>query len=264
MKLKLSHVSKHYRAFHVLKNITFEINTGDIVGFIGNNGAGKTTSIKAIFQELAIDGGSIMIDDHVITIEDLNKMAFFPDQNNFPKDYSLNEYCRYNYDLSGLDLNNYETEITEILDALDLLGNRYFKFKELSSGMQKRALLASVLVTNPELIILDEPTANVDVATRKEFIEVLKMLAHKRQITVMITSHDIEELDTFINKVVLVEAGEVVYNAPFDRTRENLSDVYLKNLRNTKSMIDLNRIERYWDYDSRIEKAKSKKSKQFA
>lgn len=243
MELKVQALTKSYKEKTVLRNISFTVSTGEIVGFIGNNGAGKTTTIKCIFQELKYQNGFITIDGQKIGPNVLRDMAFFPDQNNFPKNYKIVAYCKYIYKLSGGKMRNFKRSMTEILEALNLAKNKRSRFRQLSSGMQKRALLASVLITRPKIIVLDEPTANVDVATRKEFIEVLQMLARRKQVTIMITSHDIEELDTFVNKVVLLDHGKVVYNAPFDRNTQNLAAIYNQYISTEKGSIDNTRVE---------------------
>jgi ABC-2 type transport system ATP-binding protein len=243
MELKVQSLTKAYKDRLVLRNISFTVSTGEIVGFIGNNGAGKTTTIKCIFQELNYKAGTITIDGKKIGPDMLQDMAFFPDQNNFPKNYKIVAYCKYIYKLSGGKIQDFKRSMREILESLNLIKNKRSRFRQLSSGMQKRALLASVLITRPKIIVLDEPTANVDVATRKEFIDVLQMLAQRKQVTIMITSHDIEELDTFVNKVVLLDKGQVVYNAPFDRKTQNLSEIYHQYISTEKGSIDNQKVE---------------------
>ncbi|AGM25564.1 ABC transporter ATP-binding protein [Spiroplasma chrysopicola] len=243
MKLKVDNISKTIGNKQILKNVTFIAQEKDIIGLIGDNGSGKTTTIKCIFQEYLVQNGNILIDDKEITAQDLIQMAFFPDQNNFPKNYSVYDYCKYNYDLSGLK-GNFNEQLELILDALDLKDYKKAKFKLLSSGMQKRALLAAILITRPKILFLDEPTANLDVQSRKEFIELLKMLAVKKDIIIVITSHEIEELDRLINKIVILNHGQVIYENNFDNSKDNLQQIYDNAVKNRKTKIDKNKIER--------------------
>lgn len=248
MVLEVKNLFKSINKKEILFDINFSAHDKDIIGFIGNNGAGKTTTIKCIFQEYQYNKGQIIVNNHTINGADLKQIAFFPDQNNFPKNYRIYDYCKYNYKLSGFkDKKEFTNYFNELMDALDLKEQKKAKFKELSAGMQKRALLVSILITKPKLIILDEPTANLDVASRQDFISLLKMLAVKKGIIILITSHNIEELDTFINKVVIINEGKILLEQSFNNKNQNLTKIYNQVLKNTKQKIDKNKIEEFWE-----------------
>ncbi|AXK51539.1 ABC transporter ATP-binding protein [Spiroplasma alleghenense] len=231
MNLQLKNVEKSINKKPILKNISFELNEGEIIGFIGDNGAGKTTTIKSIFQEYQIQHGEILINDQKIDNNILKKIEFFPDQNNFPKNYKVRDYCYYNYKLSKEVVNKDEFNklFEKTMTALNLQEQLNAKFSQLSSGMQKKALMVMVLLTKPEILILDEPTANLDVESRLEFNEILKMLSKDLKINILITSHNIEELETLITKIVLIKDGEIILSKKFDKTKEKLADIYAKH-----------------------------------
>src|SRR5699024_1932369 len=174
--LEIKNINKTFgKKKQVLNNISFEIEEGEMVGFVGNNGAGKTTTIRTIFNVLDADSGEILYKSKKISEnkELLKEIAFFPDQNNYPKTMKILDYIVYSAELSGLKKKDVVEKAKEVLTTLGLGDYISSTFKELSAGMQKKALLASVLISKPKMIILDEPTANVDVDTRIEFLGVL-------------------------------------------------------------------------------------------
>lgn len=240
MKLEVKGLSKEFNNVEVLKNISFTLNEGDIVGLIGANGAGKTTTIKTIFNEYSYNQGEILIDGQPITEENLKAMEFFPDQNNFPKNFKIKDYCWYNYQLTfnKPDRKKFEKIFNEVIEATSLTKEIKYKFSELSSGMQKRALLTKVLITKPKIIFLDEPTSNMDVDTRKSFIELLKDLATNLGLIILITTHSIDELEKFINKLILVDNGQVIYDKVFEPDHDDIHQIYDQAFKDKKTTID--------------------------
>jgi ABC-2 type transport system ATP-binding protein len=245
MQIELKNVSKTIKNKKLLDDVSFLFETGDIIGFIGNNGAGKTTTIKTIFQEYNLTSGEILFNGKPIGSDDLRGIEFFPDQNNFPKNYKVKNYCQYNYMLSNPRANSgdFEKLFSDLADALQLSDNLNSKFSQLSSGMQKRALLLFVLITQPNVLILDEPTANLDVQSRKEFIGLLKTLSDKMHFAIMITSHNIDELETFVNKIVFIKEGRIVLTKKFDRAKESLNELYEKYIATDKPIINEKKLE---------------------
>jgi ABC-2 type transport system ATP-binding protein len=240
MKINLENVNKTLSKKEILKNISFSFSDGEIVGFIGNNGAGKTTTIKTIFQEYKLNEGRILCDGKTIQKDDLKKMEFFPEQNNFPKHYKVKDYCKYNYFLSNPTKSKEEFEelFIKLIDALNLIEYKNATFSKLSSGMQKRALLLFVLINQPKILVLDEPTSNLDVQSRKEFISLLKTLATDLGLTILITSHNIDELEKFVNKIVFINNGEIILERKYDSSKEKLTEIYNKYFQSDKEMID--------------------------
>jgi ABC-2 type transport system ATP-binding protein len=218
MQIELKNVSKTIKNKKLLDDVSFLFETGDIIGFIGNNGAGKTTTIKTIFQEYNLTSGEILFNGKPIGSDDLRSNP------------------RAN---SG----DFEKLFSDLADALQLSDNLNSKFSQLSSGMQKRALLLFVLITQPNVLILDEPTANLDVQSRKEFIGLLKTLSDKMHFAIMITSHNIDELETFVNKIVFIKEGRIVLTKKFDRTKESLNELYEKYIATNKPIINEKKLE---------------------
>ncbi|AKU79344.1 ATP-binding cassette domain-containing protein [Spiroplasma turonicum] len=226
-----------------LKEVTFNINDGDVVAFVGDNGAGKTTTIKALFGELKIDSGEILIDgESIFANNNLRRVAFFPDSNNVPLNMKLSDYLKYI--CAANDLSKEETELnTEfVYRLLELKPYKDKLIKKLSSGWKKKAIMASVLIRKPKYIIFDEPTANVDVESKLYFMDIFRLLA-KVGITILITSHIIEELQEVANHLVLIKKGTIVHDELFDNKKEKIMDVYKKHMNSPiKDLSILNKL----------------------
>jgi len=224
----VENLTKKFRGGAGVENVSFKADHGQIIGFLGANGAGKTTTIRLIFGLLKRKSGTVTLNGKdVLKGNILEKIAFFPDQNNYPVNYKIEEYIIYNAELSGISKKEIAKKTNEILEALNLEENRKQTFKKLSAGMQKRALLASTLITDPEIIILDEPTANLDVNSRVDFLQTLVSLA-KRGVTIIITSHIIAELQEIIDHLLIMKDGKIVYDNSFNNKKEKIQDVYSK------------------------------------
>jgi ABC-2 type transport system ATP-binding protein len=245
MQIELKKVTKYINNKEILRNVSFTFETGDIIGFIGNNGAGKTTTIKTIFQEYNLTRGKSCVTIKPIGKSELCEIEFFPDQNNFPHNYPVKDYCYYNYMLSkpNSTRDDFEKPFEELANALQLGDKLGYKFSQLSSGLQKRALLLFVLITQPKALVLDEPTTHLDVQSRKEFIGLLKTLSSKMHFAIMITSHNIDELETFINKVIFIKRGKIILSKPFDKNKEKLNQLYDSYISVSKPVIDEKKLE---------------------
>ncbi|ASP28381.1 ABC transporter ATP-binding protein [Spiroplasma corruscae] len=211
-----------------IKNFNLIISPGEVVGLVGDNGAGKTTLIKSIFKEYKKNSGQVLHNNESIYETGyINKLSFFPDQSVYPKNITLRDYCLLEAELSGVLKADALKLFDELCESLDLQDYKKKTFKSLSAGMQKKALLMNCLISSPEYIILDEPTANLDVKNRLEFLNIIRSLA-KSGIGILITSHLINELEEVISRVVIIEEGETVYLNYFDKSKDSLEEIYLK------------------------------------
>src|SRR5699024_9659778 len=150
---------------------------GSIVGLVGDNGAGKSTLIKTLFNEIKKDRGSILYNGEELEGSKMKDFSFFPDQNSYPNNITLFDYAMHAAALAKIDKKEAKIKIEKLLESLDLSEYKKKTFAVLSSGMQKRALILICLVTSPKVIVLDEPTANLDVKNRNELLKLLSALA---------------------------------------------------------------------------------------
>ncbi|AHB36232.1 ABC transporter ATP-binding protein [Spiroplasma apis] len=210
-----------------IKDISFKINKNDICLFCGPNGAGKTTTIKSIFQELKYDSGQIKTNQNKLTSKDLNKFAFFPDSNNIPLTLTVKEYIEYVGIIYKVDKKTLAEKLESLKESFNLEEHFNKKLKELSAGWKKRAIFAAILVNEPEYIFMDEPTANLDIASQDYFVKLVKEL-NKKGVTFFITTHQIEDFAKITNHLILINKGEVLLDKYVDGEKENLKELYLK------------------------------------
>ncbi|AQR93185.1 ABC transporter ATP-binding protein [Clostridium saccharoperbutylacetonicum] len=208
--LLLDNVSKRIKNKEIVKGISFSITEGEVLGFLGPNGAGKSTTLRMIVGLSSPTSGKILIDNHDITKDYVNAMSQVgciiegPDM--------------YNY-LSGLEnlkmLGSMNKNVTsdDINKAIQLVGmqNRINdKVSTYSLGMKQRLGLAQALIHKPKLLILDEPTNGLDPSGINEFRNIIKNLAKKENIAVLISSHLISEVELMCDKVAIVKNGTLI------------------------------------------------------
>lgn len=212
--LLLDNVHKSIRNKEIIKGISFAINEGEILGFLGPNGAGKSTTLRMIVGLSSPTSGKILIDNHNITkdyVKAMSKVGCIiegPDM--------------YNY-LSGLEnlkmLASMNKNVTneDIVRAIELVGmqNRINdKVSTYSLGMKQRLGLAQALIHKPKLLILDEPTNGLDPAGINEFRHIIKDLAKKENIAVLISSHLISEVELMCDTVAIIKCGTLLKYSP--------------------------------------------------
>ncbi|QEH61287.1 ABC transporter ATP-binding protein [Spiroplasma chinense] len=225
--IRIENLTKKYKDFSI-ENISFQILKDELIAFVGDNGAGKTTTIKAIFDLIKRDGGEIYYNNEsLFSNSNLTKIAFFPDSNNIPLELTVLDYMEYIAAVTSLGKKEFYARSENILEMLEFRDAKKKKLKNLSAGMKKRAVMAAILVSKPEFIILDEPTANLDVEAKIEFIELIKKL-HEKGVGILITSHIIEELQEVANKLIIIKKGKLVFNEKIDNKNISIKEIYLK------------------------------------
>ncbi|WP_338972564.1 ABC transporter ATP-binding protein [Spiroplasma endosymbiont of Panorpa germanica] len=208
-----------------IKDISLKIHKGKITSILGHNGAGKTTLIKLITQELKPDKGEVLVQGQKPDKDFYQKIGFLPDQNSFPMDYKLKEFLVYNAILRGVQRDEANIKADDFLMKLGLEKYQNKTFRQLSAGMKKVALLAATMINDPEIIIMDEPTANLDIENRSDLLGLIDELA-KAGKTIVITSHILEELEGVTQNLIVIKDGVKEYDKPFDKGKEKLTEIY--------------------------------------
>lgn len=209
--IQVNQLSKHFGKIKAVNNISFQVNKGDVFGFLGPNGAGKTTTMGMLLGlihpssgEGTILGHSILQDQHIIK----------------PKIGAIIENpCFYPY-MSGIDnlksmfyASGLKPDINIIKEKLSLVGlgdRSKSKFKTYSLGMKQRLGIAAILITDPEVIFLDEPNNGLDPSGQKEIRELILNLANTQNKTVFISSHQLMEIEKICNRVAVIQKGSIV------------------------------------------------------
>ncbi|VYU62257.1 ATP-binding cassette domain-containing protein [Clostridium paraputrificum] len=226
-RVSFNNVTKEFKNKAVLKGVSFNIEAGDIYGLIGENGAGKTTLLKLIVNLLKPTSGNIQVLGKEIkkdSYDYLRNIGALIDEPVFYKKLTLYEnfkvHCEY---LGFYD----EEKLESVLKRVGLHNKKSKKIKELSFGEKQRLAIAYALITEPELLILDEPTNGLDPIAIVELREILLKLNREFNTTIIISSHAINELETLVNKVMFLKNGEIVENGLLEEIKEKCS-VYIE------------------------------------
>lgn len=199
--LNASNLIKKYDDNVVVKNASFSLEKGKIYGLLGPNGAGKTTIMKLISNMLKKDGGNITYNDDL-------KIKYLMDVPMFYEYMSVNEYLLLIADLNNLD--NKEMVIGNLLVKTNLLEHKDKLIKELSRGLRQKLGIASVLVTDVDLLILDEPVSALDPIGRKEVLDLIESL--KGEMCVIFSSHILVDIEKVCDNIILIHNGKILVN----------------------------------------------------
>ncbi len=208
--LKCENLEKRVGKNILVENINFTINKGDVVGFIGANGAGKTTTIKLILGLIKLTKGKVLINgfdikkDFIRAIEKVGAIVETPD---------LYMYLS-GYDNLKITANNYKNiskdRIYEVAKIVGLENRIKDKVSTYSLGMRQRLGIAEAIINSPELLILDEPTNGLDIEGVIEVRNLIKDLSEKRDIAILISSHNLPEIENVCNRIIAIKNGKLV------------------------------------------------------
>lgn len=207
--LKCNDINKSFGKKKILKNVSFEISSGDILGFIGPNGSGKTTTIKTILGLNSMESGSVYINGYSIktdfekAIMKVGAIVENPDMYMYLSGYKNLEL------IANMYSNISKSRIEEVIKLVKLENRINDKVSKYSLGMRQRLGIAQAILHKPNLLILDEPTNGLDPEGIKDLRDLLKGLA-KEGMGILISSHNLSELESFCNKVCIIQNGTIV------------------------------------------------------
>ncbi|MCC0649470.1 ABC transporter ATP-binding protein [Clostridioides sp. ZZV15-6598] len=223
--LKISNVSKSYKNKKVVNNISFEVNDGEIFGFIGHNGAGKTTTIKAIVGIHDFEGGEILINSKSIkkqSVECKKEMAYIPDNPDLYEALTGIQYLNFIADIFEVDKNEREELIKyyshkfEINKALGDLISSY------SHGMKQKLAIISSLIHNPKILILDEPFVGLDPKASFILKEIMKEFCKKGG-CIFFSTHVLEVAEKICDKIAIIKDGNIIAYGTTEEVKGNNS-----------------------------------------
>lgn len=189
---------------NVLDNISFSVNKGDLLGVIGPNGAGKTTLFSCMLGLFKDYQGEVRIFGHDIRKNNnliLQSIGYIPQQKSIEQGFPATVQEIVSLGLIGKK-NSSKEKVDSALEMVDLPGQNHRRIGELSGGQQQRVLIAKALVSEPKLLILDEPTTSVDVETQNKFYTLVKNLNLKNMLSIIWASHDLDAVNKIANKVM--------------------------------------------------------------
>ena len=239
MSIKIKNLYKNYKGFEAVKNLNFEIKKGSITGLLGPNGCGKTTTIGMILGLIRPTKGEVLINNKDIEIEKnrisvLEKMNFISPYVELPKKLSVKE----NLIVYGkmYEVKNLQNRINTLSNDLNLEDFLNKKTGELSSGQKNRVSLAKSLINNPEILLLDEPTASLDPDTGDYVRSYIENYAKKNNTTILLASHNMSEVERLCENIMMMKQGKIIDEGTceeliFKHGRVNLEETFLKLVR---------------------------------
>lgn len=208
--IEVRHLSKSYGSIHALKDVTFHINDGEIVGLLGPNGAGKTTTIKTLTGYLQPESGTVLVDGiDVLTHprEVQARLGYLPESAPLYPELSVQAYLKIMADLREIPPDDQPARLSEAIYATGLANHLTRPIGELSKGFRQRVGLAQAILHKPKLLILDEPTVGLDPTQIVEIRRLIRRLA--RHSTILFSTHILSEVEALCDRVIILMNGEI-------------------------------------------------------
>ncbi|MBK5110810.1 MAG: ABC transporter ATP-binding protein [Thermoleophilia bacterium] len=218
-----------------VENLDLEVPAGSFFGLLGPNGAGKTTLIGAVCNLIRITSGEVSVFGNSATSMKARRMIGIAEQEpNLDKFLTVYETLLYHGGYYGMDQAEADERAGQMIDAFDLSDKRDVEAPKLSGGMRRRLLLARALLHRPNLVILDEPTAGVDLELRHELWSYIRKL-HEQGTTILLTTHYLEEAESLCDEIALISGGRIIARDSAEGLKrshgaETLEQVYLKTV----------------------------------
>ncbi|OFZ14344.1 MAG: hypothetical protein A2X86_05730 [Bdellovibrionales bacterium GWA2_49_15] len=221
--IEFINISKHFKTdfwakpFIALDSVSFKLEPQSITGFLGANGAGKTTSLKIMLGFISQDSGRIEFSKNLgIGLEKFEKIGFFPERPYFYPDLTGREFLEFMGQITNVDKERRRKNIESWAEKLKIDHALNRKIRAYSKGMLQRLGLIAAIIHDPELIILDEPMAGLDPVGRKEFKDIFVQL-WKAGKTIFFSSHIVSDVEEICSKVIVLEKGKVLYQGDIEK-----------------------------------------------
>lgn len=211
MSINVQNLSKRYGPQLAVNNISFEVKTGEILGFLGPNGAGKTTTMKIITCYMAPSSGDVKVSQYSILNDQdeiKKKIGYLPESNPLYTDMPVLEYLEFVAKLQGVPSAKINKRIAEMVHVCGLNIEKHKKIGELSKGYRQRVGLAQAMIHDPEILILDEPTTGLD---PNQIVEIRKLIRELgREKTVILSTHILPEVEATCDRILIINQGKIV------------------------------------------------------
>jgi ABC-2 type transport system ATP-binding protein len=213
-------LSKSYGSFRALDKVSFEVRKGEVVGFLGPNGAGKSTTMRILTCFLSPTGGSAQVRgfdvfDNPLAVRE--NIGYLPQRAPLYLEMTVIEYLKFAADLRNIDNATFRARAKKVVEVCGLAQVLTKEIRQLSHGYRQRVGLAQALIHDPPILILDEPTSDLDPNEKAEFLDYLKQIGQDR--TVLLSTHNLGEVESACARAIIVSRGRVVADGPLDEIR---------------------------------------------
>jgi ABC-2 type transport system ATP-binding protein len=221
MDIKIDKLTKKYGYTKAVDNISFEVKTGEIIGFLGPNGAGKTTTMKIITNYLNGDEGDVIIGGISVrdNADEIKKhIGYLPESNPLYYDMPVIDYLVFCANLQGVDKTKITERVHEMIRVCGLNAEKHKKIGELSKGFRQRVGLAQAMIHDPAILILDEPTTGLD---PNQIVEIRRLIRELgREKTVILSTHILPEVEATCDRILIINNGKIVADGTAESLRK--------------------------------------------
>jgi len=245
-------IKRKYKYIQAVDNISFDIDKGEIVGYIGPNGAGKSTTIKMLTGILKPDSGFIEVDgfnpfnDRVKYVKNIG--VVFGQKSQLWWDIPVEEsflLLKDIYKVSDKDYQKVKEELVDLLELKDLLKT---PVRQLSLGQRMRAEIAASLLHSPKVLFLDEPTIGLDAVSKLAVRKFIKEINEKKKVTIILTSHDMTDIEALTNRIILIGHGKKLYDGKLTEIKKKFNskklEIIFKKLKSIPAIKDVDIIKK--------------------
>ena len=219
-------LSKRFGAARALDKVSFEVERGEVVGFLGPNGAGKSTTMRILTCFISATGGTASVHGHDVFEEPLEvrrRIGYLPQRAPLYGEMSVWEYLSFVADMRGLDQSTFKKRMKNIVEVCGLAQSLGKDINTLSHGYRQRVGLGQALVHDPPILILDEPTSDLDPNEKAEVIKYIREIGKDR--TILLSTHNLSEVEAACARAIIVSKGRVVADGPLDEIRSRSGKV---------------------------------------
>lgn len=220
MNITIQNLSKHYGPQKAVDNLSFEVRTGEILGFLGPNGAGKSTTMKMLTGYLGIGEGDIRFGEKSLGDfgDEIKKhIGYLPENNPLYLDMPIIDYLEFCAALQGVPQDKIQERVKKMVKVCGLNAEKHKKIGELSKGYRQRVGLAQAMIHDPEVLILDEPTTGLD---PNQIVEIRKLIRELgKEKTVILSTHILPEVEATCDRILIINKGKIVANGTADTLR---------------------------------------------
>jgi ABC-2 type transport system ATP-binding protein len=219
-------LTKRFGTVRALDRVKFEVHRGEVVGFLGPNGAGKSTTMRILTCFISPTEGTATVHGHDVFDDPLavrRSIGYLPQRAPLYQDMNVYEYLRFTADMRGLDESTFKSRMKKIVEVCGLGKELGKDIKTLSHGFRQRVGLGQALVHDPPILILDEPTSDLDPNEKAEVIKYIKEIGKER--TILLSTHNLAEVEAACARAIIISKGRIVADGPLDQIRARSGQV---------------------------------------
>ncbi len=221
MSITVTNLTKKYQTQRAVDNISFEVKTGEVLGFLGPNGAGKTTTMKIVTGFMAPSDGDVKVNG-ISVLEEPEKVkqliGYLPESNPLYQDMPVLEYLEFSAELQNVPKEKIQSQIAKMVKICGLNVEKHKKINELSKGFKQRVGLAQALIHDPQILILDEPTTGLD---PNQIVEIRNLIREiGREKTVILSTHILPEVEATCDRILIINEGKIVADGTSESLRK--------------------------------------------